>query len=178
MRIKYIHNILVPFFLVSFLSCSQSDQSKQQPSEVIGNQDESLIKVNRYLLAKEKEDINNYIRRHGWKMQETGSGLRFEIYETTGGAQASEGKIATINYYVWLLSGKLVYSSNKSGPKTFKIGHGGVESVLEEGILYMKAGDKAHFVLPSHLAYGLLGDGELIPARMPIVYQVELIELQ
>ena len=55
---------------------------------------------------------------------------------------------------------------------------GGVESGLEEGILLMKTGGKAKFILPPHLAYGLPGDGKKIPARAILVYDVELLSIQ
>ena len=42
----------------------------------------------------------------------------------------------------------------------------------------MRAGDKARFIIPPHLAYGLLGDENRIPARSIIIYQVELVDVK
>jgi FKBP-type peptidyl-prolyl cis-trans isomerase len=53
-----------------------------------------------------------------------------------------------------------------------------VESGLEEGILLLREGDKAKFILPPHLAHGLLGDDNKIPARSIIVYDLELLSLE
>ncbi|MEJ2595571.1 MAG: FKBP-type peptidyl-prolyl cis-trans isomerase [bacterium] len=138
----------------------------------------SLEKVNRYLVKSEREDIENYIRRHGWEMQETGSGLRYMIYEKGRGSAAKRGRIAILDYKLWLINGDLVYSSDTEGQKVFEIGKGGVESGLEEGILLMHAGDRARFILPAHLAYGLLGDDRKIPPRTAIVYDITLTELK
>ena len=85
--------------------------------------------------------------------------------------------VATINYSISLLDGTECYNSDDSGPRQFKIGQGGVESGLEEGILFMHEGDKARFIMPPHLAHGLLGDNHKIPARAIIIYEVELIKL-
>ena len=41
----------------------------------------------------------------------------------------------------------------------------------------MHEGDKARFIMPPHLAHGLLGDNHKIPARAIIIYEVELIKL-
>ena len=41
----------------------------------------------------------------------------------------------------------------------------------------MKVGDKAKFIIPSHLAFGLLGDENKIPKRATLVYDVELIDV-
>jgi len=58
------------------------------------------------------------------------------------------------------------------------VGHGGVESGLEEAVLLLHAGDKARIIIPSHLAYGLVGDDDKIPARATLIYEIELIELK
>jgi FKBP-type peptidyl-prolyl cis-trans isomerase len=53
-----------------------------------------------------------------------------------------------------------------------------VESGLEEVILFLKKGDRAKIIIPSHLAFGLVGDGNKIPAMATLVYDLELIELK
>ncbi|NOZ46483.1 MAG: peptidylprolyl isomerase [Chlorobi bacterium] len=137
---------------------------------------EPLIKVNKYLVNKDNESIKSYLKRHNLKMQQTKTGLWYKIIRK-GEIQAKSNQIATINYKVKLLTGELCYSSDSLGPKSFKIGQGGVEPGLEEGILMMHEGDKAQFILPPYLAHGLLGDGDKIPARATIIYEVELIRL-
>ena len=130
------------------------------------------------MVKSEKEVIENYIKRHHLKMKQTGSGLRYMIIKEGKGPGAKKGDIAVINYTVRLITGDMVYSSKTEGPKIFEIGHGNVESGLEEGILLLKKGDKAKFILPSHLAYGLHGDEKKIPPKMPIVYDIELKDLK
>jgi FKBP-type peptidyl-prolyl cis-trans isomerase len=41
----------------------------------------------------------------------------------------------------------------------------------------MHVGDKARLILPPHLAHGLLGDENRIPARSIIVYEIELLDI-
>ena len=110
-------------------------------------------------------------------MEQSNTGLRYFIYKHGKGLPAEEGKIATLNYEIKLLTGEVCYTSKELGPKQFLIGKGGVETGLEEGILLLKEGDRAKFIIPSHLAFGLLGDSEKIPAKATLVYDVELIEL-
>ncbi len=139
---------------------------------------ESLVKANRYLVKQEKEAIESYIHRHGWEMHETGSGLRYWLVEKGNGQQAVEKKIAVLEYTCSLITGDLIYSSAKDGVKTFVIGHGGVESGLEEAVLLMHQGDKLMLIIPSHLAFGLLGDDNKIPSRATLIYEIKLIELK
>ena len=171
-----IQNIVSILLVMSILMACDSKQEKPLQN-VKQDPGESLEKVNRYLVKTEKENIANYIRRHGWEMQETGSGLSYMIYEDGTGLMAEKGKVAVLKYKLWLITGDLVYSSDDRGLKTFLVGKGGVESGLEEAILLMKKGDKVRLVLPSHLAYGLLGDEDKIPPRTAIIYDIELVEL-
>ena len=171
-------NALLSIIIVTLIGFGCHDQANKQVIE--GKEKdagESLEKVNRYMVKSEKEDIANYMRRHGWKMEETGSGLRYMIYDEGTGEPAAYGKVVTLKYKLWLINGDLVYSSEKDGLKVFQVGKGGVESGLEEGILLLKKGDKARFILPSHLAHGLLGDENRIPPRTAIIYDLELVEL-
>ena len=155
---------------------------KEQPVKSTGSPGkqaaESLVKANRYLVKQEKEEIENYIRRHDWEMRETGSGLRYFIVKKGNGEQATKGKTAVLAYTTRLITGDLVYSSAENGLKTFIIGHGGVESGLEEAVLLMHRGDKARVIIPSHLAFGLLGDDKKVPARSTLIYEIELIKLK
>jgi FKBP-type peptidyl-prolyl cis-trans isomerase len=43
--------------------------------------------------------------------------------------------------------------------------------------LLLRVGDKARFILPSHLAHGVPGDGVKIPRRATIIYDLELINI-
>lgn len=174
MRLIFL-NIMV---LLIFSSCNPSAKDKQdnsKPNKKVVK--EHLERANKHLLKVEEQNIRDYISRHQYHMKETGSGLFYEIYQSSQGIKATKGKIAQLNFKVSLLNGEAIYSSDKEGLKEFLIGKGGVESGLEEGILLMRTGEKARFVIPSHLAFGLLGDLEKIPEKASIVYDVELVKL-
>lgn len=151
------------------------------PAQVERNKsfiDDSLINANKQAIQNEDAQIRLYISRMGWKMKETGTGLRYLIIEKGDGPKAKPGKIARMDYELCLISGELCYSSKKTGPKEFRIGRGGVESGLEEGILLLHKGDRAKFILPSHLAFGLVGDQDKIPGRCALIYDVHLLSLK
>ena len=173
-------NRIVGFlFVFSFVLCACTERVNER-DELPGRKEieETLIGTNRLLLEVDEHDINDFVDRHGWELKSTGSGLRYEIFYKGSGSIAMPGSIAIINYEISLLSGHYVYSSKEGGEKAFRIGRGGVESGLEEGILLMSVGDKARFIMPPHLAHGFPGDGDMIPKRATIVYNVELIGLE
>ncbi len=111
-------------------------------------------------------------------MEITETGLFYEIYEPSQGKKVEMGDIINLKYELSLLDGTLCYTSDQDGNKLFRLGKSQEISGLEQAVAMMRAGEKARFVIPPHLAYGLLGDENRIPARAIIVYHVELVEVK
>ena len=163
---------------LSFQSCGGGN-SKNVKIQETTSLSESLINANKIYVKKENDEINQYIKTHQLEMKTTGTGLRYSIYKKSpGNEHAVQGKYAKVNYKITLLDGKECYSSDKSGPKDFLIGQDQIESGVHEGIVLMSVGEKALFILPSHLAHGLLGDDNKIPPRSSLVYDIELLSLK
>ena len=76
-----------------------------------------------------------------------------------------------------MLDGTLCYSSKRNKPKEFLVGYGGVEAGLEMAVKLMHQGQYGKFILPPHLAHGLIGDNDKIPPRSIIVYDVHLLNV-
>lgn len=163
------------FITVLLFGCKQSSKEYSAKEKQVFK--ENLVKANKGLVKNDQEQIADFVARRNWNMQKTETGLWYEIVKTANGKNTKLGKIVHLKYQVSLLDGTLCYSSDSLGLKTFKIGQGGVESGLEEAVLLLKEGDAGRFILPPHLAYGLLGDENKIPPRSTIVYKVELIKL-
>ncbi len=171
------------FIFLSLLftfSCRRynTQQPAQDTTEVERQKKEILLRVNQQLVEEDTEEIETYVKKHNWQMKTTKSGLWYMIYKNGNGEKAAKGKIAALEYSVSLLDSTVCYSSEQSGPKIFKLGQGGVEPGLEEGILLLRVGDKARLVMPPHLAHGLTGDGNCILQREIIIYDVELLGLK
>lgn len=169
---RHLAIILVIFM---FAGCGSDDYVPPGRPE---DYKDPLVKANRVVTKNEALQIDQYIQRRAWKMNQTGTGLRYEIYQEGNGSLAQPGQKASIRYKLYLLDGTLCYDSDKDGVKTFEIAHGGVERGLEEGILFMKKNSKARFILPSHLGWGLPGDGNKIPMKVALVYDIELVDLK
>ena len=159
-----------------FSGCNSSS-TRERNEPFAKSVEEPLIKANRQAVKVEDQQIEEFLSRYKWEMTETGSGLRYAIYHHGNGEKAVPGKIAVLNYSVRLITGDEIYNSATDGRKEFMIGKGGVESGLEEGILLLRVGDKAKFIIPSHLGFGLLGDQNLVPPKSTLIYDLELIAL-
>lgn len=179
MRVLLLAGIMS--FGLLLVSCNNSNKPTgyiaKKPKEIQKSPAKSLEKVNRYLLKVENQEIDDYVRRHHWNMHTTGSGLRYSIVKKGNGPLIKEGDRVTLKYNTFLINGKMVYSSLKLGPKVFEVGHGGVETGLEEAVLYLHKGDKANIIIPSFLAYGLNGDGDKIPGRAIVIYTIEVVDV-
>lgn len=164
------------FLLLVFFSCDSTNEKQKKIDEE--KLRDPLIILNKTAVEKESEQIDMYVKRHNWDVIKTGTGLRYMIYHKGDGQQAKTGQKAKVNFEISLLNGTVCYSTKESGPQEFLIGESNVESGLHEGITYLHVGDKAKLILPSHLAHGLVGDLNKIPARSTITYDIELLEIK
>ncbi len=177
--LKILKFQFLTIILAIFVSCNNGQEKKKRlTKDELNKYNKSLVTANKYLTTLDAERIGNYVKRRNWDMKVTESGLWYQIYEKGNGPLAKDGQIAVLNYKISLLDGTLCYSSDSLGAKEFAIGHGGVESGLEEGILLLRNGDKARFILPPFKAHGLIGDMDKIPARSIIVYELEVLALK
>ena len=165
--------------MISCKGTSNQHQANNQSQNRPMTQDD-LIELNKQAVHAENDKIEAFIKKKKWAMTPTGTGLRYMFLNETDTTRplAQVEQEALINAQVHLMDGSLVYTTDHEGPQWFKIGMSDVESGLHEGILLMRVGDKARFVMPPHLAHGLLGDLNAIPPKSTIIYDVELVQLR
>lgn len=163
-------------------SCNNEENSFESQSKKTINKDtlkERLISANKIFIGTENEMINDFIKRYNWDMKISNSGLRYNIYKKNNNIiKPKLENIVTIAYQTSLLNGNVIYSSKENGLKTFTIGKAEVEKGLEEGLLMMSLGEKAKFIIPSYLAFGLIGDQNKIPRNATLIYDVELLKIE
>ena len=158
------------------ISCNESPQPVHGRHD-IGMMDDSIINYNRQMVENEALDIEDFISRYHWQMVKTKTGLRYMVYKKGQGALAAKGDEVEIRFSTMLLNGDVVERADTGKPFRFRIGTGSVTNGLEEGVLLMKPGDQSRLIVPSHLAFGLLGDLNKIPNRAVLVYDVELCQI-
>ncbi len=106
----------------------------------------------------------------------TASGLQYEVLKAGNGKQAKATDRVKCHYEGTLIDGTLFDSSIKRGePAVF-----GVNQVIPgwvEALQMMPEGSKWKLYIPSELAYGAHGAGEMIPPHSALIFEVELIEV-
>ncbi|MEI6397192.1 MAG: FKBP-type peptidyl-prolyl cis-trans isomerase [Pseudomonadota bacterium] len=95
------------------------------------------------------------------------------------GAAASTGKKVTVHYTGTLTDGKVFDSSEtRKAPFTFTLGEGQVIPGWDKGVDGMKVGERRKLTIPSSLAYGEKGVGNIIPPNATLVFEVELLNVE
>ena len=172
---KIINLILIVFLLSSCTGNSQEKKDKDKGAQVA----DQLTRMNRSLVENESKRIDTFIAGKSFKMEKSGTGLRYEIYSHgKGDSTPVAHNLVEVGYKVFLLNGELCYSSDSLGNAKFKLGEGQQINGLEEGVMMMKKGDKARFVMPAHLAYGMSGDQNKIPPSQSVYMEIDLINIK
>ena len=166
------------FIIVCAVTIACSDHNKKPKIEEIINYKQKLVGINKELVKHFTDSISKINKIQRLELQQSPTGLWYKVYHVGKGDSAKNNKIATVSYKVYLFKGKLCYSTDTSGPRNLIVGRSGLESGMEEALKLLRVGDSAIFILPPHLAYGLLGDQKKIPRLAIIEYHFTLQGLQ
>ena len=130
-------------------------------------------------IAEQKAAAEAEMEKLAAGFDKTDSGLRYKIIQKGSGAKAEKGKTVSVHYEGALTNGQVFDSSYKrKQPIDFSLGIGQVIPGWDEGISLLQVGDKARFVVPSHLAYGSTGAGGVIPPNATLIFDVELMNVK
>lgn len=165
--------VILAFFLLALvISCRGKTRSELVVPDRGRN---DMTELNRYFVQKDREIIQNYIERKDLNMKESSTGLWYLINSEGTGELISDNDKVTIDYDCALLDGTKCYSSEVLGPKEIVPGKTDVEQGLYEGLRMLRPGAEAVFIIPPFLAHGLIGDGNKIPPRAIIVYDIKVL---
>ena len=105
----------------------------------------------------------------------TPSGLQYEVLEAGAGASPGADDRVQVHYRGTLLDGTEFDSSYARGePVVFGVGQ--VISGWTEALQLMQVGAKYKLFIPSDLAYGAGGAGDLIGPNAALIFEVELLD--
>jgi FKBP-type peptidyl-prolyl cis-trans isomerase FklB len=107
----------------------------------------------------------------------TASGLQYEVLKEGNGERPTATSKVKVHYHGTTPEGVVFDSSVDRGePISF-----GLDQVIKgwtEGVQLMKVGAKYRFYIPQELAYGPSSPSPTIKAYMPLIFEVELIEIE
>jgi FKBP-type peptidyl-prolyl cis-trans isomerase FklB len=107
----------------------------------------------------------------------TASGLQYEVLAQGSGASPKATDEVTVHYHGTLTDGRVFDSSVERGqPATFPVN--GVIPGWIEALQLMNVGSKYKLFIPSDLAYGERGAGQMIGPNSTLIFEVELISIK
>jgi len=162
------------FYILSNVTCKREHHNR-----LLTETRDNLLKTNQLLVERDKELIIKYIKDNRIdSIKQNGAGLYYKIWGKEQGRMVKINDIVDFHFKVSLLDGTICYQSKGESTKRFRVGSGGVESGLEQAVMLMCPGQSGKFILPPHLAHGLLGDNNKIPPRSIIVYDIEMLSVE
>src|SRR2546423_15698731 len=95
------------------------------------------------------------------------------------GDEATAGKKVSVHYVgVAFSTGEEFDASwNRDQPFEFKLGKGQVIPGWDAGVQGMKVGGRGKLTIPSAMAYGARGAGDVIKPREPLVFVIDLLSV-
>ncbi|MNJ98152.1 putative peptidyl-prolyl cis-trans isomerase [compost metagenome] len=130
-------------------------------------------------IAEAKKQAEQAMEKLAAGFEKTESGLRYKMIQKGNGKKAEKGRTVSVHYSGSLENGQVFDSSYKrKQPIDFPLGQGHVIEGWDEGIALLQVGDKARFVIPSHLGYGSRGAGGVIPPDATLIFDVELMDVK
>ncbi len=178
MKNKILYLVLASLLLA--FSCQ-----KKKPTGIVHIQqsdkqerEDPYVQWNQASVEREEEDIDFFLQRYGWQMEETGTGLRFCSVKEGAGDFPHTEDVVTLRYATILLTGDTIYSSDRDGLKKFKVDKTDEMQGLNEAVKKMRKGGKARLIIPSFLGYGVAGDGNRVRGKMSLAMYIELVDIQ
>ncbi len=171
-RVRQAQHDIARWFaiVILFLQTACGSPKEQAPQGMTTSSDRQiLLDVNKYLSEKEQDILASYVARQQLTMRLAPSGYYYQVVEQGRGAAIADGSAVRLYGRIFLIDGTPCYSYTEQQPFDLVVGAHSDIRVLNTALTGMREGSKVRFVFPSHMVYGLLGDGDKIPPRSPLV---------
>lgn len=176
-NIKVLIFLLLIIFGFNLEGCKTKYRQQNIPEEITKPNTEQIFQSNQVMVKQNATLIRDQASKKGWKLTETGTGVFYQIIKPLANNQNKRietGDGVVLTYRVGLIDGQECYSSNKQGLKRFVVEKSEAERGLHVAVKLMYPGDSALVVIPPHMAFGLTGDGDQIPPRAILVYEIRI----
>jgi FKBP-type peptidyl-prolyl cis-trans isomerase len=163
-------------FLRGFKDSIEGKETRFSFDEAVVRVQSAISSLNRYEENQQTELVflTDNSKREGVIV--TGSGLQYEVISEGSGLRPRAEDTVQVHYRGTLLDGTEFDSSYSRGePTEFPLNQ--VIPGWTEGIQLMNVGSTYRFYIPSELAYGERGAGNMIPPYSALIFEVELLSV-
>ncbi|MDR2813807.1 MAG: FKBP-type peptidyl-prolyl cis-trans isomerase [Prevotellaceae bacterium] len=159
--------IYLTFFVLLQLQCSRPEQQPYAP--VVSQGRQRLQKVNKLLSEKEQDILQSYVNRQQLDMKQSKLGYFYQLVEEGRGAKISIDDAVQLYGSIFLIDGTPCYTYSEQRPLEVRVGSFADITALNTALTGVRQGSHLRLVVPAYLAFGLLGDGDKVPPRSPLV---------
>ena len=171
----------LPALVAGLKDAVEAKPSKLKPEEI----KDAMMKLQQQAMGKmseagekNKKEGEAFLAtnktKEGWKS--TPSGLQYHVEKEGSGNSPKDGDIVKVHYTGTFINGEKFDSSRDKGePIEFPVN--GVIPGWTEALKVMKPGAKYQLAIPSDLAYGPGGKGQIAP-NSTLLFDVELLEVK
>jgi FKBP-type peptidyl-prolyl cis-trans isomerase len=135
----------------------------------------SLMEMNKQFYDLENEEITRFIDSTKWQGKREGTGIGIRIIKEGNGEKVALTDDVTISYSIKMLDGTTCDKLTKV-VKTINLEKGEMIMGMREAILGMTISETSEFIIPSYMAYGVVGFPKCIPGWTPIICEITLID--
>lgn len=132
---------------------------------------ENIINANKVIASSEETQIDSYLRRHGWQMAKLGDGVRYVEYQQGKGTRLDFEDHVTVTYRLEALDGTVIYDGQSD---SVTLGKHLPNEGLDHALRQLHRGCKARVIVPSSMGYGVRGDGDRVPGRTVLIYDLKV----
>lgn len=132
---------------------------------------ERLINANKYIASSEQTQIDGYVSRRGWNCEKLPCGARLYVRKAGHGPAIGNDDRVRVCYTLSTLNDITLYADRTD---TLVVGRHNATVALDEALLRLHHGSEALLISPSEAAYGVAGDGDRIPSRTVLVYNLKV----
>jgi peptidylprolyl isomerase len=146
-------------------------------------QSEEEIEAETQARNREQEELEmvklqQYVQNNNISVQPSATGVYYMESKKGSGKAPVADQYATVHFTVSLLDGMKLFSTVERGePIDFKVGSKFENPGFQEAVGQMKEGGKANAIVPSSMAFGAQGAGNIVPPFSTLYYELELVKV-
>jgi gliding motility-associated peptidyl-prolyl isomerase len=176
-----LKKIFLSVFLVLLIFSCQNPQARRPISQSSGTFLKSSILINKKIVKGEEALIDAEMKRNPtvtYFGSKKGFWYSYDVKNEKDRDSIKKGDIVYFDYEIKKINGDLIYSDVELRPQIYRVDEQDIMKGLRDGIKLMKNKEKVTFLFPSNMAFGMKGDGNLIPPTMPIACTVSVTEVK
>lgn len=170
-------NRIVFFILACFLvACAEKPAQVPMNKKPVDHTEANIMEANVGLVEIENEYIRQYVDSMKLDFDTTNIGIRYKILTSNpSGVQAKRQQGVKVTYSLRAFDATEFCPNYTDRTEIKNVGTGDFPRGIDEAILMLHQGEMGEFIIPSYLAYGVVGKGQCIASRTPIYCRITLM---